>query len=107
MMDQAEQFGEPEYLGWSLLVHLKDQSNDQISRSKFLKLCCITDRYLLEKHDYDVGLPRYWYMYGELANQHEFSGRFFNASKAISRSRTSRSKISTSASMHESSLIPV
>ena len=83
MMDQTEQFGEPEYLGWSLLTRLKDQSNDQISRSKFLKLCCITDRYLLEKCDYDVGLPRYWYMYGELANQHEFSGRFFNAPKAI------------------------
>jgi hypothetical protein len=83
MMNQTEQFGEPEYLGWSLLVHLKDQSSDQISRSKFLKLCCITNRYLLEKHDYDVGLPRYWYIYGELANQHEFSGRFFNAPKAI------------------------
>jgi hypothetical protein len=83
MMDQAGQFSEPEYLGWSLLVHLKNQSDDQISRSKFLKLCCITDRYLLEKCDYDAGLPRYWYMYGEIANQHEFSGRFFNAPKAI------------------------
>lgn len=81
--EDKEDLGPPEFLGWLLLVRLKDQSGDQISRSKFLKLCCIADRYLLEELDYDIGLPRYWYMYGELANQHEFSGRFYNAPSAI------------------------
>lgn len=76
-------FGEPEFLGWLLLKRLKQQSDDQISRSKFLKLCCIADRRLIESQEYDVGLPRYWYMYGELANEHEFSGRFYNAPLAI------------------------
>lgn len=77
------EFAEPEFLGWALLRELKEQSGDQISRSKFLKLCCIVDRRLQVVHDYDVGLPRYWYMYGELASEHEFSGRFYNAPQAI------------------------
>ena len=83
MPQEEPEFGEPEFLGWLLLKLLKDQSNDQISRSKFLKLCCIADRRLVEAYGYDVGLPRYWYMYGELANEHEFSGRFYNAPLAI------------------------
>lgn len=83
MPQEEPEFGEPEFLGWLLLKLLKEQSDDQISRSKFLKLCCIADRRLLEVHEYDVGLPRYWYMYGELANEHEFSGRFYNAPLAI------------------------
>jgi len=82
-MASEQQLGEPEYLGWRLLVRLKEQSGDQISRSKFLKLCCLTDRHIREEYDYDVGLPRYWYMYGELGSQHEFSERFFNAPSAL------------------------
>ncbi|WP_158854008.1 hypothetical protein [Halorhabdus sp. CUG00001] len=83
MPQEDPEFGEPEFLGWVLLTLLKEQSDDQISRSKFLKLCCIADRRLHETHEYSVGLPRYWYMYGELANEHEFSGRFYNAPRAI------------------------
>jgi len=83
MASEGPEFGEPEFLGWSLLRELKAQSDDQISRSKFLKLCCLADRHLLETHEYDVGLARYWYMYGELANEHEFSGRFYNAPQAM------------------------
>jgi hypothetical protein len=83
MPQEEPEFGEPEFLGWLLLTQLKERSDDQISRSKFLKLCCIADRRLLHVHEYDVGLPRYWYMYGELANEHEFSDRFYNAPRAI------------------------
>jgi hypothetical protein len=83
MPQEHSEFGKPEFLGWKLLKLLKEQSDDQISRSKFLKLCCIADRRLIENHDFHVGLPRYWYMYGELANEHEFSGRFYNAPLAI------------------------
>jgi len=83
MPQEDSEFGEPEFLGWLLLKRLKEQSDDQISRSKFLKLCCITDRHLAESQEYEVGLPRYWYMYGELANEHEFSNRFYNAPLAI------------------------
>lgn len=83
MPQEKPEFGEPEFLGWLLLRRLKEQSNDQISRSKFLKLCCIADRRLSNYHGYHAGLPRYWYMYGELANEHEFAGRFYNAPLAI------------------------
>lgn len=81
--ETEEHFGPPEFLGWLLLIRLKGQSGNQISRSKFLKLCCIADRYLLDELEHDIGLPRYWYMYGELANQHEFTGRFYNAPNAV------------------------
>jgi len=81
--EDLPEFGEPEFLGWYLLKSLKNQSDDQISRSKFLKLCCIADRRLIDTHDYGCGLPRYWYMYGELANEHEFAGKFYNAPRAI------------------------
>ncbi len=83
MPEEEQEFGEPEFLGWYLLRRLKQQSDDQISRSKFLKLCCIADRRLLEAHDYGPVMPRYWYMYGELANEHEFTGDFYNAPQAI------------------------
>ncbi|WP_435180435.1 hypothetical protein [Halorussus sp. AFM4] len=83
MPQDEPEFGEPEFLGWLLLKRLKEQSDDQISRSKFLKLCCIADRRLINVHGYEVGLPRYWYMYGELASEHEFSERFYNAPLAI------------------------
>jgi hypothetical protein len=83
MPQEDSTFGEPEFLGWLLLQRLKAQSNDQISRSKFLKLCCIADRRLIDSWEYEVGLPRYWYMYGELTNEHEFGGRFYNAPMAI------------------------
>jgi len=82
-MTDEQRLGEPEFLGWRLLVGLKRQSGDQISRSKFLKLCCITDRHIRDELDYDVGFPRYWYMYGELGSEHEFSGRFYNAPSAL------------------------
>lgn len=82
-MPENDEFREPEFLGWTLLSKLKNQSDDQISRSKFLKLTCVADRRLQERKNVDVGLPRYWYMYGELANEHEFSGRFYNAPRAI------------------------
>lgn len=83
MSDEEPRYGKPEFLGWYLLVRLKERSDEQISRSKFLKLCCIADHYLLEELDYDVGLPRYWYKYGELASEHEFAGRFYNAPSAV------------------------
>lgn len=83
MPQESPEFGEPEFLGWVLLNELKRRSDDQISRSKFLKLTCLVDRELLETHDHDVGLARYWYMYGELASEHEFAGRFYNAPNAI------------------------
>lgn len=83
MPQENPEFGEPEFMGWLLLNKLKSRSDQQISRSKFLKLCCLTDRELLDVHDHDVGLARYWYMYGELASEHEFSGRFYYAPRAI------------------------
>ncbi|GGN08044.1 hypothetical protein [Halarchaeum nitratireducens] len=67
-------FGEPEFLAYRLLVRLKEQSKGQITRSKYLKLCCIADRYL-EQNDVDIEFPRYWYKYGEIASESDIDGR--------------------------------
>lgn len=73
---------ESEYLGYQLLKHLYEVDNRPVSRSKFLKLSCIADRALLDSQDVDIGFPRYWYKYGELAAVHDFSRDFINAPSA-------------------------
>lgn len=75
-------FGESEYLGYLVLKHLYEVDNRPVSRSKFWKLCCIADRRLIEQEDLDIGFPRYWYKYGELAAVHDMSREFFNAPSA-------------------------
>ncbi|WP_436343372.1 hypothetical protein [Natronorubrum sp. FCH18a] len=75
-MPREVPFGEPELLGYRVLVGLKEQSDRQISSAKFFKLCCIADRYLEDELGCDVDFPRYWYMYGEIAADQEL-GDFY------------------------------
>lgn len=75
-MPQKVPFGEPELLGYRVLVGLKEQSDQQISSAKFFKLCCIADRYLKDELGCDINFPRYWYMYGEIAADQEL-GNFY------------------------------
>jgi len=83
MTDETEtELGESEYLGYLMLEHLYEVDNRPVSRSKFWKLCCIADRSLVEDEGLDIGFPRYWYKYGELAAVHDISREFFNAPSA-------------------------
>jgi len=75
-------FGQSEYLGYLMLEHLYEVDNRPVSRSKFWKLCCIADRRLIDQEGIDIGFPRYWYKYGELASAHDLSRDFFNAPSA-------------------------
>lgn len=77
-----EQLGPPEYLGYRILRERESQDERPTSRSKFFKLCCIADRYLLEEYDHDVEFPRHWYKYGEVGEPHSVNRSFFNAPKA-------------------------
>ena len=80
--ETTEDLAEPEYLGYLMLEHLYEVDNRPVSRSKFWKLCCIADRHLTDSEDLDIGFPRYWYKYGELAAAHDVSRGFFNAPSA-------------------------
>ena len=79
---ESPDLGPPEYLGYKMLEYLYEVDNRPVSRSKFWKLCCIADRRLLEQEGLDIGFPRYWYKYGELAATHDISREFFNAPSA-------------------------
>lgn len=78
----GEPFGAPEFLGYRLLVRLKEDSDAQITRAKFLKLTCLADEYLQREFDVDIGFPRYWYKYGEIASEHDLNGTFYKSGQA-------------------------
>lgn len=79
---ESGQLGAPEYLGYQLIVKIKDRSKRQISRSKFLKLNCIADRFLQEELDTNIELPRYWYKYGEILCEQAINDEFYHAPSA-------------------------
>lgn len=79
-MGSPSAFGSVEYLGYRLLQELEAKKG-RVPRSFFLKVWCITDRYLSEEYQYDSGLPRYWYKYGELADEHSVN-TFYHAPTA-------------------------
>lgn len=81
--DGGEQFGEPEFLCYRLLVRLKEESDAQITRGKFLKLPCLADEYLQREHNLDIGFPRYWYKYGEITSENDLNDDFYKSGQAV------------------------
>jgi hypothetical protein len=75
-MSSSEQLGAAEYLGHQLLLRLQD-TKGHIPRSVFLKTWCIASRYLEDEFDYDSGVPRYWYRYGEIVDETSINGDFY------------------------------
>lgn len=75
-------YGRSEYLCYRLLVGLERSRCSAVSRSKFHKLSCITDRYLLSELGHDVGFPRYWYIYGEVMDEQSIARGFYRAPAA-------------------------
>ncbi|WP_158058993.1 hypothetical protein [Halorussus halophilus] len=82
MTDEIAPLGASEYLCYRLLVELEASKSSQISRSKFHRLSCITDRYLDSELGVDIGFPRYWYLYGEVVDEQSLDGRFYHAPAA-------------------------
>lgn len=75
------EFGPAEFLGHRLLTrHQRDRG--QVSKTAFHKLWCIADRHLQETFDVDVGLPRFWYKYGEMADEQSINDEFYTAPRA-------------------------
>lgn len=82
MSEENGDLGPQEYLGYRLIVKIKERTQRQISRSKFLKLNCVADRFLRDELNTDIGLPRYWYKYGEILDEQSINGEFYHAPSA-------------------------
>lgn len=68
--------GAAEYLGHQLLTHHQNQRG-LVPKTVFHKLWCISDHHLIENYDIEVGVPRYWYMYGETVDEQSSNDEFF------------------------------
>lgn len=73
--------GAVEYLGHQLLVHHQEQRG-LVPKTVFHKLWCISARHLQDNYETDIGLPRYWYKYGEMADEQSVGDEFYAAPSA-------------------------
>lgn len=73
--------GAAEYLGHQLLTHHQNQRG-LVPKTVFHKLWCISDHHLIENYNIEVGVPRYWYMYGETVDEQSSNDEFFAAPRA-------------------------
>lgn len=73
--------GAAEYLGHQLLMHHQEQRG-LVPKTVFHKLWCISARHLEDNYGTDVGLPRYWYKYGEMADEQSVNDDFYAAPSA-------------------------
>lgn len=73
-----------DFLCYQLLDQLDDAQNDgrSITRTQFLKIVPIADRILSNEYDLEVGVPRYWYMYGEILNEEPLNGGYYTTTDA-------------------------
>lgn len=65
------EFGPPEYLVYRVLSELREQYGGEIGRTKVHKLCILTERQLNKEYDREIGLPKYWYKYGQTLAESE------------------------------------
>lgn len=72
--------GPQDYLCYCILRELDTYQREgrSVTRTQFLKLPCIADHYLYDDHELDIGLPRYWYQYGEIVNEQPLSSSYYN-----------------------------
>lgn len=77
--EERTEYGARDFLCYQLLKQLDDAQRDgrSITRTQFLKTAPIADRILSDEYGRDVGLPRYWYMYGEVLNEKPLGGGYY------------------------------
>jgi hypothetical protein len=74
--------GAPEYLCYYVLEQFQDEWDDGVPRSVFLHGSCICDRMLQDVVNLDVETPRYWYIFGEVVDEHSLCSDFYQRSAA-------------------------
>ena len=75
----SEGYTAADYLSFKVLEKLVQAQRDgrAVTKTQFWKLPCIVDRHLEETTDEDVGLPRYWYQFGEVLNVNAVNSGLF------------------------------
>lgn len=85
-MSDEEQLGDDacDFLCYQLLRQLDTAQRDgrSITRTQFLKIAPIADRVLADEYDRELGLPRYWYMYGEVLNEKPLNSGYYTTTDA-------------------------
>jgi hypothetical protein len=74
-------YGAPELLGYRLLTRLQDRRG-MVPKTVFHKFWSLSDRYAEAEFDTELGVPRYWYKYGELVDEQSVDSGFFVAPSA-------------------------
>jgi len=67
--DDFGDLGPPEYLLYRVAAERHDQDGRETGRTRIHKLCCLADRLLAQEYNREVGLPKYWYMYGRTISE--------------------------------------
>lgn len=82
--EEQTEYDAHDFLCYQLLEQLNDAQRDgrSVTRTQFLKITPIADRILSDEYDRNVGLPRYWYMYGEVLNEKPLSGGYYTTTDA-------------------------
>lgn len=73
--------GAVEYLGHQLLMHHQEQRG-LVPVTVFHKLWSISARHLQDNYETDIGVPRYWYKYGEMVDEQSVDDGFYGMSSA-------------------------
>lgn len=73
--------GAVEYLGHQLLMHHQEQRG-LVPATVFHKLWSISASHLQDNYETDIGLPRYWYKYGEMVDEQFVDDDFYGMSSA-------------------------
>jgi hypothetical protein len=68
----SRDLGPAEYLAYSVLSVYHEEGSGELGRTAYHKLTTLADRYLRNERGIDVGLPSYWYFYGETIRESAF-----------------------------------
>lgn len=63
------ELGAAEYLVYRVVSERHSRDNQETSRTRIHKLCCLVDRRLNDVYDRNIGLPKYWYKYGRTIDE--------------------------------------
>lgn len=71
-------YGKGEYLCYQIISRL-DEKGVRVSRTKFLKLPCMADRFLADELGQESVLPRHWFKYGEIIDVNSLEGDYYKS----------------------------
>lgn len=92
-------YGPPEYATYRMLSQISGDSNR--SKTRFWKLMCEVDHYILDDLEEDIEFPRYWYQYGEIPDWSGIYIDFCDVDRVVLERDIGRSRFVISDEMRE------